>query len=131
MLYKEFANSFYMAIYHLSVKIVSRSKNQSAVALAAYRSGQNYAIYLTIKLSIIPVNQKLSFLKFFYLNMFQKSFSIDKLFGMILNLPNETVMLQHPEKSNLLYLLNCLSNNKNNLLAILPRLLQKTVCVLI
>nr|WP_280157702.1 hypothetical protein [Priestia aryabhattai]MDH3135375.1 hypothetical protein [Priestia aryabhattai] len=29
-----------MAIYHLSMQIISRSKGQSAVAAAAYRSGQ-------------------------------------------------------------------------------------------
>ena len=29
-----------MAIYHMSIKIGSRSKGQSAVAASAYRSGQ-------------------------------------------------------------------------------------------
>ena len=29
-----------MAIYHLSMQIISRSKGQSAVAAAAYRSGE-------------------------------------------------------------------------------------------
>ena len=30
-----------MAIYHCSIKIISRSKGKSAVAAAAYRSGEN------------------------------------------------------------------------------------------
>ena len=29
-----------MAIYHLSIKIISRGKNKSAVAASAYRSGE-------------------------------------------------------------------------------------------
>lgn len=32
-----------MAIYHCSIKIISRGKGKSAVAAAAYRSGENLA----------------------------------------------------------------------------------------
>lgn len=38
-----------MAIYHLSVKIIGRNSGRSAVAAAAYRSGDTLTVVLQIK----------------------------------------------------------------------------------
>lgn len=37
-----------MAIYHLSIKIISRGKNKSAVAASAYRSGEKIKTSMTV-----------------------------------------------------------------------------------
>ena len=64
-----------MAIYHLSVKIISRGKNQSAVASAAYRSGQKLTNLIDNKTFDYSRKSDVAFSKIFLPERAPKKFS--------------------------------------------------------
>ena len=70
-----------MAIYHFSVKTISRGAGRSAVACSAYRSGEKLIDERQGKERITPEKQALNLQKFMPLKMLILSYSTAITFG--------------------------------------------------
>lgn len=70
-----------MAIFHLSIKIISRSKGKSAVAASAYRAGEKLTETETGYVHDYTRKEGVIHTEFFFLQMLHIYFPIGKFYG--------------------------------------------------
>ena len=107
----EFKSKGKMAIYHFSVKTISRGAGRSAVACSAYRSGEKLIDERQGKEQDYTRKQALNIQKFMPLKMLILSYSTAITFGTRLKKLNVEKMPTSQENLKLLFHMNLMLNN--------------------